>query len=304
VVQVHGYTSALSRKALAWARRKGRRILLFGDSELITPRSFWKSAAKRVVLPQFFRSCHGFLTVGDRNEEYYRHYGVEWHRLFRCPFPTDIARLSQAARSRPAAIRMLRDKFGLPDDALIALVVGKHNPSKCVDHPIRAVCANWREGLAHKVFLVVAGDGVERTNLEKLARSLEPDAVKFAGFVDVVELPNYYAGSDFLIHPSEVDSHPLATTEAVLCGLPVIASDRVGSVGPTDDVRVGFNGLQYRWGDLATLTGLIRHLCTHPEALANMRMHSERIAGQRTLPAIVEAYIGAVLEVCRRAAAE
>ena len=42
---------------------------------------------------------------------------------------------------------------------------------------------------------------------------------------------------------SEKDPHPLAVTESMAAGNAVIASDRVGCVGPTDAARPGVNAL-------------------------------------------------------------
>src|SRR4051812_12067675 len=76
VVQVYGYHHPISRDAMSWARRAGRPVLYCSDSELLTPRSLWKRAVKRIVLPRLFARCAGFLTVGDCNRDYYGHYGV------------------------------------------------------------------------------------------------------------------------------------------------------------------------------------------------------------------------------------
>lgn len=300
VVLAYGYIHPWARATIRWSRKAGKKVLFCADSELLASRSVWKRLIKRFALPWVFRQCDGFLTMGDCNQEYYRHYGVQWNRLFSCPIPVDEARLLDAVRSRAQARDTLRTKFGLPPEALVALVVGKLTRRKCVDHAIRAISMAWKAGLEKRVFLLAVGDGAERAVLESLAQSLQPEAVKFAGFVDVSVLPSYYAGADLLIHPSSEDPHPLATTEAVFCRLPVIASDRVGSVGPTDDVRVGVNGFQYRFGDLNELARIIVHLCSHPDALVRMSLQSERIAQQRTLGISVEAFVNAVREVCRR----
>jgi glycosyltransferase involved in cell wall biosynthesis len=118
--------------------------------------------------------------------------------------------------------------------------------------------------------------------------------VKFAGFVAVEDLPGYYCGADMLIHPSSQDPHPLATSEAVFCGLPIIASDRVGSIGPTDDVRLGINGLEYPFGDTEALAGHIQYLCGHLEERERMSRKSLEIGRQRTLKVSAEGFLRAV----------
>jgi hypothetical protein len=74
----------------------------------------------------------------------------------------------------------------------------------------------------------------------------------------------------------------------------VIVSDRVGSAGPTDDVRIGINGLRYKYGDVDRLTELLLHFCQHPEEAEKMREGSRSIGPQRTLRVSAEGYLKAV----------
>jgi glycosyltransferase involved in cell wall biosynthesis len=297
VVQVYGYHNPISRDAMKWARKAGRPVLYCSDSELVGATTLWKRAVKRLVLPRLFAGCAGFLTVGDCNSNYYRHFGVPADRLFRCPYPIDDDKLTQAVAARSVARRELLNRFDLPADAIVGLVVGKLTVRKAPEHAIRAVARAWQSGLRNRLFLILAGNGPERDRLQALAATLEPSAIKFAGFVEVAQLPSYYVAADLLIHPSSHDPHPLATSEAVFCGLPVIVSDRVGSVGPTDDVRLGVNGFQYKYGDVDRLTQLLIHFCGHPEEAARMREGSRSIAPQRTLRVSADGYIQAVTEV-------
>jgi len=103
-----------------------------------------------------------------------------------------------------------------------------------------------------------------RAKLEDLAKPLG-EAVKMPGFIGVDELPEFYVASDVYAHPSMGDPHPLAISEALYCSLPVVVSDQVGSIGPTDDVQNGKNGWVYRTGDIATLAAILGNLIDHPE---------------------------------------
>jgi glycosyltransferase involved in cell wall biosynthesis len=145
--------------------------------------------------------------------------------------------------------------------------------------------------------LLIAGDGDEAPVLRRLAGPEASYPVRFAGFVAAEELPAYYAASDFLIHPSSDDPHPLAVTEAVVSGLPVIASDRVGSIGRSDDVRIGLNGLEYPYGDILALTSHIALLMGEPVRRDQMSRASLAIAENRTMAQSVDAYCIAVREV-------
>lgn len=294
VVQIYGYYHPIFRDVMKWARKAGRPVLYWSDSELLTVVPLWKRVVKRMLLPRLFARCAGFLTIGDCNSDHYRHYGVPANLLFRSPYPIDDVRLSQAVEARAEARREILKKFDLPDDAIVALVVGKLTVRKAPHHAIRAVSQVWKSGVKNRLFLILCGNGPERENLEALAKESEPAAIRFAGFVEVSELPSYYAAADLLVHPSSEDPHPLATSEAVYCGLPVIVSDRVGSAGPTDDVRIGINGLRYKFGHVEQLTELLLHFCQHPEEAEKMRDGSRSIGPQRTLRVSAEGYLKAV----------
>jgi glycosyltransferase involved in cell wall biosynthesis len=299
VVQVYGYYHGISRDAMRWARNAARPVLFCSDSELRSPRKLWTKAIKSLVVPKVLSRCAGFLTIGDCNESYFRNYGVPADRFHRCPIPIDDSKLTAAMISKTEARRFLLRKFSLPDDAILALAVGKLTARKAIDQAIRAVARTWDAGWKNRLFLILAGSGPEQKQLETLAISLHPEAVKFPGFVQVEELPGYYCGADFLVHPAAQDPHPLATSEAVFCGLPVIASDRIGSIGPSDDVRPGINGLEYAYGDVEGLAKHLAFLCGHPDKRERMGQRSAEIGRGRALSVSVAGYVEAVNKALR-----
>ena len=61
---------------------------------------------KRIVLPRFFQECDGFLTIGDNNEDYYRHYGVPDAKMHRGAFPIDVGRFRDSIRP-PSVLRTI-----------------------------------------------------------------------------------------------------------------------------------------------------------------------------------------------------
>ena len=107
--------------------------------------------------------------------------------------------------------------------------------------------------------------------------------IEFAGFVDPVQLPKYYAASDIYIHPSKVDPHPLAISEAIYMGCPVIVSDRCGSYGINDDVQEGQNGLVYKWGNIVQLKNSIMKLATDNQLRNDFGNYSHEIAVESQL---------------------
>jgi len=253
---------------------------------------------KKIILPHTFSKMNAFLTVGDYNEAYYSRYGVDCSRFFRSPFPVDEDRIQDALQQRERLRREVRQRYNLPGDALVALAVGKMTPGKRHEDAVKAVCSLWHSGMHGKVFLLIAGDGATREVCESVAKEMCMEAVRFAGFVQVTELPAHYIASDVLLHPSSADRHPLAISEAVTCGLPCIVSNRVGSVGPTDDVRPGINGWEYSVGDVAALADRLRELAQHPDLLLTMSNQSLSIAQQRNMNRSLSGFLTAVHHVC------
>jgi glycosyltransferase involved in cell wall biosynthesis len=262
VVYVHGYEGSYARAAMRWAKRNGAPVLMTTDSELRHSRPLHVRAIKRLVLPWILRKVDLFLTVGDGNERYFEHYGVRSDRFHRVPFSIDSFYYDQVLADRTANRDALRQELGIPRDAVVILTVGKLIPRK---GQADLVCA-FGEALKSvhgPAVLLLAGDGAERKRLEELAKPFG-SAVRLLGFIGVDQLPKYDVAADIYVHPSSFDPHPLAISEALYCSLPIVVSDRVGSVGPTDDVQEGKNGWVYPNGDVNALSAILVKLIDDP----------------------------------------
>jgi glycosyltransferase involved in cell wall biosynthesis len=293
-VQVYGFYHGLSRCALSWAKARNVRRYVQADSELRQPRPLLTRIRKRLITPTLLRRADGLLTVGDCNEAYYLRYGVPREKLHRVPFPVDERRLRAVDDRRRPLAAALRRQLSIPDGALIVLGVGKLTRRKSFDHAVRSFGALWNGGIERRAYLVIAGAGPEMSSLQSLADELAPEATRFLGFVEVADLPAVYAAADILVHPAAQDAHPLVTAEGLFCGLPMIVSDRVGSVGPSDDVQPGRNGLEYAYGNIGELTQALDRLLTDPELRRQMGQASREIGERRTLRHCAEAFVRAV----------
>ena len=274
VVYIHVYSLDYLRAAMDWAHGKRIPVLMTTDSELLHPRPWYVNLVKRVALPWVLRKVSLILTVGDENERYFAYYGVSRDRFFRNTFSIDSEYYDRILANREAVRRSLRAKLGIAEDAVVILTVGKMIPRKAHADLIRALAQVFESGPRSAV-LLIAGDGVLHAELAALAAPLG-DAVRLLGFIGVDELPEYYIASDVYAHPSDFDPHPLAISEAIYCGLPIVASDRIGSVGATDDVRVGVNGWVHPVGDVPALARILAELIDDPELRAQ--------AGKASLP--------------------
>jgi len=87
-------------------------------------------------------------------------------------------------------------------------------------------------------------------------------------------LPAVYVASDVLVLPSQYDAFGLVLNEAMLCGRPVIASDRVGA--RHDLVREGETGYTFKCGDVDALAERLTQIFRDPQDLERMGQAARR----------------------------
>lgn len=273
-VLIYGYNYITSLRALWWCRRNCIPAMMMSDSELKTARSSRTNAIKSVAVPLVLRKFDAFLTVGDCNEAYYRNYGVAPDKLFRSPFTIDEATYQKAYQNRDSLRGRLRATLGISDDEVLALTVGKMSKRKRPADVIDVARRIKVQGTP--VRFVLAGNGEE---MERLAAIIKAEGlpVILAGFINVDELPAYYAAADMIVHPSSRDPHPLVTCEGTCMGLPLILSSRVGAVGSTDSARQGENAEVFEVGDAAALADTVTALALDHERRVAMGRRSREI---------------------------
>lgn len=280
IILIYGYAQMNSLRAIAWARRRKVPVMMISDSERAARNAPVREAVKKCVIPLIYRYISVFLSVGDKNESYYRYYGTPPDRIFRSPFTIDEGAFEAAAAERAAMRIELRSHLGIAFDARIMLYVGKLYPGK---RPADLVAAMTSLSGVPGIHAVIAGNGEQFAELKTAAAG----NTHFLGFVNVDRLPGIYAAADALIVPSEVDRHPLVCSEAACMGLPMILSDRIGAVGPTDVAREGENALIFPSGDVAKLACLIEALATDDPRRAAMGKRSLEIFDECDLAASV-----------------
>jgi len=261
IVWIHGYSHRTSWRVWKWAKNKAH-ILFFGDSELLHKRTLKSLILKRIILPYFFRSIDAFITIGDNNEDYYRHYGVPKDKMFRGAFPVDIKRFQNTAENiTPSERARMRREFGLNSNSIVVLFVGKFIHIK---HPFDLIEAILKLNESKpKIQALLIGSGELQDQISARIQNLGlENRIRLTGFINQSEMPGVLHMGDILAMCSEKDPHPLAVTEAMAVGNAIVASDRVGCVGPTDSARPGVNTLVYPCGDIKALAEKIRILAS------------------------------------------
>lgn len=182
-----------------------------------------------------------------------------------------------------------KPELGLPDQALVAITVGRLGPEKNTSFLLRAFTRVASE--VSDLHLVVIGGGPEEGHLGQMARLLGLSSrVHLVGRVPYEDVPNWLAVGDFFAIASVSESHPLAVLEALAAGLPVLG---IPSPGVEDTVVDGLNGL-FSTQDAEAFAAQMRRLATEPDLRARLAAGARETAGQydirRTSAALLAHY--------------
>lgn len=290
-----GSVSALLGILACWWA--GIPFFLYGDSSFPPAETALRSRTRARLLRILFRAASGFMVSGALNADYYRHYGADPEHFFLLPWAVDNERFFQASRFAPGEREAMRAKLGIRADQTLFVFSAKLVARKDPMTLLRAFEQLPDRDRAAVLFL---GDGVLREPLEQFAREHDLRNIHFAGFVNQSELPKYYGMSDVFVLPSVYEPRGAVINEAMACGLPVIVTDRCGSIG--DIVLEGENAFVYPAGDAEELAKSMARPIADPELRATMARRSREIIGTWTFARGVEGVKAALAYVSRGAA--
>jgi glycosyltransferase involved in cell wall biosynthesis len=124
---------------------------------------------------------------------------------------------------------------------------------------------------------VVVGDGPERAELERLAAELGvSERLEITGWRE--DARSYLPTFDVYCLPSRFEGFPLAVVEAMLAGLPIVASD-VGSVA--EAIHDGETGLLVPPDDENALAAALRRVLDDRTLASSLGQRARALAAQR-----------------------
>ena len=142
----------------------------------------------------------------------------------------------------------MRAKYGIPDDAVVLLYLGRLKRDKGILDLALAVNNIHKDGNQQVHLLIVGPDEEDlREQIEKISASCL-DKLHFIGFTNKPE--TLMATADVFCLPSYREGFGLVVVEAAACGIPSIAS-RI--YGLTDAVQEGVTGLLHQPGNVSEI---------------------------------------------------
>jgi glycosyltransferase involved in cell wall biosynthesis len=168
----------------------------------------------------------------------------------------------------------LRSRLGVSSDVKIAIWPARHIAEKGIPEFLSKLSPsnlnNWK--------ILIIGDGPERGNVERTIkkRGLENNVI-LHDFVEPTAMPELYQGSDLFMLPSVRDANPLSAVEALMCGLPILVSNRIGNF--PEALQQDVNGWGFDPFDGLQVEGAVESAFGTPsQKLRSMGLESRRIA--------------------------
>ena len=158
----------------------------------------------------------------------------------------------------------VRNRLGIPSDALIALSVGRLDPTKGHSYALEALPL-MREQLPN-LHWVLLGEGPFRPELEKRIKELGVEEhAHLIGF-DPAPLP-YYAAADVYLRTTTLEGENISSRQAIAMGLPTVGFD---SGCETDLIARLGHGILVANADPAALAGATCQILSLPDRGAAM----------------------------------
>jgi len=148
----------------------------------------------------------------------------------------------------------LRASWGLGDDDLAVMYLGRIAPEKNLELAVRAFRAIREQ--QPKARFVWVGEGPARAAIEKA----NPDSV-FAGLRRGEDLARHFASADLFLFPSLTETFGNVTLEAMASGVPTVAFDYGAA---HDHLRNGVHGAAVKFGDHDAFLRAAVHVAADP----------------------------------------
>jgi glycosyltransferase involved in cell wall biosynthesis len=267
VLNITGYYDPAQLLLMFYAKIRGIKVIISNESGSDDHQRHWlKENLKRFVLGL----ANGFFCFGTTSANYLTQLGVPQSRILTrhaAIVDNDIL----LAQYQKAFTERNKQKNNLILKPFNFIFVGRLIPPKNLRLLIEAFAniqtANPDWGL------MLLGNGEQKPELVTFCEQKQLDSVVFIDPKPWYEVPQYLALADVLVLPSTSEPWGLVVNEAMVCGLPVLVSDKCGCA--TDLVQN--NGQVFDSTSLEDLTQKLMWFVQHSNELTAMGANSTHI---------------------------
>ena len=220
----------VSHRAVTWARRHRIAAVASVHTRFETYLSYyhlqWIEPEVRAILRRFYHRCEVVMAPAESTAAILRAQRMNrditiWSRGI------DQEHFNPERRDME-----WRRSFGIGDDELVVVFLGRLVMEKNLDVFVDAILALIDRGVRHRVMVI--GEGPARQWFEQQL----PDAI-FLGQQTGPDLARALASGDILLNPSVTEAFGNVTLEAMACALPVVAAVATGTNNLVRDGETG-----------------------------------------------------------------
>ena len=249
VINLTGYYDPAQMLVLLWAKANGIRVVVQNESTAADhQRGGWKEEFKRWI----FGRCDGFFCFGEQSAKYLINLGVEPSKILLRKNAVDNQAIETAYdRALPARTEQQKALGVRPKNFVF---VGRFITVKNLPTLLTSFAkARHQSPNAADWGLILLGDGPEKALIHQIIdESGLGNVIKLLPGRPWFQVPDILALSNVLVLTSVSETWGLVVNEAMVCGLPVIVSDRCGCV--PELVHHGENGFVFDPNEPAQLT--------------------------------------------------
>jgi len=229
-------------------------LLIYGESPLSHEfsKSGFRSYVRKILLNFIFSRADKLLYIGSENKKFYKSLGIKDTKLVFVPYSVDNKSHLENARILKPKKQQIKQELGLSKDSVVVLFTGKLIEKKRPFDLLKAFEISQKSLTGKNTYLLFAGDGEQKQDLEKYTKSNNINNVIFLGFQNQTKLPKIYTVADLFVLPSGLgETWGLVVNEAMYYGLPIIVSNLVGC---SSDLVTSNNGRIFTYGDVNELS--------------------------------------------------
>jgi glycosyltransferase involved in cell wall biosynthesis len=258
VVIIAGWDLLSYQLACLYCKLKKIPYILWSGSTRYEPS--WRRSLSWGLVWAMIKGASGYVAYGSRAQEYLQDFGALSDKITIALNSTrpDYYHLPSLSDKTTAA---LQKKLGLENKRVI-LFYGQLIERKGVDLLLDAFAL--LQSTHQDLGLLIVGTGQEKPALLEQVQELGLSGVVFVDNPADEQMAKYFYLSEVLVLPSREEVWGLVVNQALLCGLPVVVSDKVGA-GP-DLVIPGKTGAIFALDD--SLETVQRLASSVEEALA------------------------------------
>ncbi len=209
----------------------------------------------------FVRGTKGIISVSEGQREKLQRFGIRKKNMWVVHNGVEVNNeIEKPLRSKIEVF----GQFDIPENALLAISVGRLSPEK--GHRFLIEAMKLLEEELDNIYFLFCGEGVCTPNLQHQASEYSVHFhCRFAGFQ--TDMSSIYNACDFLVLPSLTEGLPNVVLEAFAHKKPVVATSVGGVPEVVDD---GLNGFLVPSEDAAALAEAIRRLIRNDEIRRKM----------------------------------